>query len=129
MFAGFASTTPTDTHSVYRTFHFVFGVEHILSDSALGHSTIRLLSFTSLRDCPGASCLRQPPPLPPVPQLSATHCPAGGFIVIYDSYTAYTAMPQAYRKHTTRTLHAKRGTIPQVYNYTPAQPHRTHRYA
>lgn len=25
MFAGFASTTPTDTHSVYRTSHFVFG--------------------------------------------------------------------------------------------------------
>ena len=85
MFAGFASTTPTDTHSVYRTYHFVIGVEHILSNSALGHSTIRLLSFTSLRDCPSASCLRQPPPLPPVPQLSATHCPAGGFIAIYDS--------------------------------------------
>ena len=45
MFAGFASTTPTDTHSVYRTSHFVFGAEHILSDSAPGHSTNRLLSY------------------------------------------------------------------------------------
>ena len=45
MFAGFASTTPTDTHSVYRTYHFVIGVEHILSKAALGHSTIRLLSY------------------------------------------------------------------------------------
>ena len=60
MFAGFASTTPTDTHSVYRTFHFVFGVEHILSDSAPGHSTNRLLSFTSLRDCPCASVFDNP---------------------------------------------------------------------
>lgn len=90
MFAGFASTTPTDTHSVYRTYHFVIGVEHILSDSAPGHSTNRLLSFTSLRDCPCASCLRQPPPLPPVPRLSATHCPAGGFLTYNDFL---------YRKH------------------------------
>ena len=94
MFAGFASTTPTDTHSVYRTYHFVIGAEHILSVSALGHSTNRLLSFTSLRDCPSASCLRQPPPLPPVPRLSATHCPAGGFIAIYDS-----ALQHTHRKH------------------------------
>ena len=48
MFAGFASTTPTDTHSVYRTYHFVIGAEHILSKAAQGHSTIRLLSYHSV---------------------------------------------------------------------------------
>ena len=124
MFAGFASTTPTATHSAYRTYHFVIGAEHILS-SALGHSTNRLLSFTSLRDCPSAFCLRHPPPLPPVPRLSATHCPAGGFLAIYDSalqhpnrtLTAHTAIPTANhtQNHATKprriTIHLHNRTV------------------
>lgn len=120
MFAGFASTTPTDTHSVYRTSHFVFGVEHILSNSAPGHSTNRLLSFTSLRDCPCASCLRQPPPLPPVPRLSATHCPAGGFIAIYDFlyriHRHAASIPHA-RYTQSEVLHLRRITI-HLHNHT-----------
>ena len=120
MFAGFASTTPTDTHSVYRTFHFVFGVEHILSNSALGHSTNRLLSFTSLRDCPCASCLRQPPPLPPVPRLSATHCPAGGFLTyndfLYRKHRHAASIPHA-RYTQSEVQHLRRITI-HLHNRT-----------
>ena len=131
MFAGFASTTPTDTHSVYRTFHFVFGVEHILSTSAPGHSTNRLLSYHFvIGTVLVPPCLRQPPTFT---ACSTTVCDAlpCGRLYSYIRFCTTASVPQTplCRKHTTRTLHAKRGTTPQAYNYTPAQPHRKHRYA